>query len=72
MTRTVYVLENRTGTPGSFFVDGKQYPLYPGEMMTVKKTPTSITGNISKSIYLEEYNPPKGKETTDNSNKGDK
>lgn len=70
MNKPVYVLHNTSGTPGSFMVDGKQFVVYPGETMSVKKQPLSVTGNLVKTIYLEEQSVPRP--TGQNEGAGDK
>lgn len=51
MKKTFYTLKNKSGSEGTYLLNGEYKPLYPGEEITLDRPPVNKTANIVLTIY---------------------
>lgn len=51
MKKTYYLMKNVSGSEGTYLLDGKYLPLYPGEEKVLDRPPVNKTANIMLSTF---------------------
>lgn len=46
-----YILKNNSSSEGTYLIDGKYETLFPNKEIELNKRPTTVTENISITIY---------------------
>jgi len=54
MKETFFMLKNNSKSEGTYLIDGEYKPIYPGETITLKKSPVNHTSNVSVVIYRKD------------------
>ena len=54
MKETFYMLKNNSKSEGTYLIDGDYKPIYPGETITLKKSPVNYTDNVTIVMYRKE------------------
>lgn len=49
--QTCYILENKSGSEGTYFIDNEYKTLFPYQKIELTKRPTNVTNNIMITIY---------------------
>lgn len=51
MKKMFYTLKNKSGSEGTYLLDGEYKPLYGGEEITLERPPVNKTSNITLTMY---------------------
>ena len=54
MKQTFFTLKNNSKSEGTYLIDGEYKVIYPGETISLKKSPTSYTANVSLTLYRKD------------------
>lgn len=54
MKKTFYTLKNKSGSEGTYLLNGEYKPLYPGEEITLDRPPVNKTANIVLTMYKKD------------------
>lgn len=54
MRQTFYLLRNNSNSDGNYLIDGVYKPIYPDEKIQLNRRPTSVTSNVTVSIFRKE------------------
>jgi len=54
MKVTKYLIRNKSGSEGTYFLNGEYYVLSAGSMITLDKKPVNMTNNLSLSVFQQE------------------
>ena len=49
--QTCYILENKSGSEGTYFINNEYKTLFPGQKIELTRRPTNVTNNIIITIY---------------------